>query len=57
MPRRLLFRPRAREDLNRIYDFIADFPGGSSAGRITAKIEAQCGKLPAWPNGAVRIRS
>lgn len=50
MPRRLVFRPRAREDLNRIYDFIGDFAGASSAGRITAKIEAQCGKLLAWPH-------
>lgn len=49
MARRLLLRPRARQDLNRIYDFIADFAGASSAGRVTARIEADCRKLLAWP--------
>jgi toxin ParE1/3/4 len=47
--RRLLLRPRARQDLNRIYDFIADFAGASSAGRITTQIETHCRKLLAWP--------
>ena len=49
MARRLLLRPRARDDLNRIYDFIADFAGAASAARITAQIEAHCRKLLAWP--------
>jgi toxin ParE1/3/4 len=48
--RRLLLRPRARQDLDRIYDFIADYAGASSAGRITGKIEAQCRKLLVWPH-------
>jgi plasmid stabilization system protein ParE len=48
--RRLLLRPQARQDLNRIYDFIADYAGASSAGSITAKIEAHCRKLLAWPH-------
>jgi plasmid stabilization system protein ParE len=48
--RRLLFRSRARGDLNRIYDFIADFAGADSAGRITSQIEAHCRKLTTWPH-------
>ncbi len=50
MARRLLLRPRARQDLDRIYDFIAAYAGASSAARITEKIEAQCRKLLAWPH-------
>ena len=50
MARRLLLRPRAKEDLNRIYDFIADFAGAASAGRITSQIEHRCRGLLVWPH-------
>lgn len=50
MARRLRFRPRAKEDLDRIYDFIADFAGAPSAHRIQSEIEAQCRKLTTWPH-------
>jgi plasmid stabilization system protein ParE len=36
--------------LDRIYDFIADFAGASSAHRIQLEIEAQCRKLSTWPH-------
>lgn len=49
MARRLLLRPRARDDLSRIYDYIADFAGAASAARVTVQIEAHCRKLLEWP--------
>jgi toxin ParE1/3/4 len=46
---RLSFRPRAEEDLERIYDLIADYAGADSAGRIVGEIRAQCAKLAGYP--------
>jgi toxin ParE1/3/4 len=47
---RLRFRPRANQDLKRIYLFIADFAGPASARRIVAGIEAYCRTLLTYPN-------
>jgi plasmid stabilization system protein ParE len=47
---RLRFRPRAKDDLEQIYDFIADFAGADSADAIVAAIERQCRKLTTFPN-------
>jgi len=47
---RLRFRPRAKQDLRRIYAFISDFAGPASARGIIAGIEAQCRTLLDYPH-------
>ena len=47
---RLRFRPRAKQDLRRIYDFIAGFAGPASARGIIDGIEARCLTLLDYPN-------
>jgi toxin ParE1/3/4 len=47
---RLRFRPRARQDLRRIYLFVADFAGPASAQPIVAAIEAHCRTLLNYPH-------
>ena len=47
---RLRFRPRANQDLRRIYLFIADFAGPASARAIVAAIEAHCRTLLDYPH-------
>ena len=46
---RLRFRPRADQDLKRIYNFVADFAGSASARTIIAGIEAHCQTLLDYP--------
>ena len=45
MRRRVVYRPRAAEDLDRIYDWIADFAGPDSAKRIVDGITKRCDSL------------
>lgn len=47
---RLRFRPRAKQDLRRIYNFISDFAGTASARGIIAGIEAHCRTLLDYPH-------
>jgi toxin ParE1/3/4 len=47
---RLRFRPRAKQDLRRIYRFISDFAGPASARVIIAGIEAYCRTLLDYPH-------
>lgn len=46
----LRFRPRAKQDLRRIYDFISDFAGAESAHAIISSIEARCRTLLDYPH-------
>lgn len=50
MARRIGFRPRARGDLNRIYDFIDGFAGVASAWAAVERIEGRCRALVTFPN-------
>jgi toxin ParE1/3/4 len=47
---KLRFRPRAKQDLQRIYLFIADFAGPTSARAIVTAIEARCRTLLDYPH-------
>src|SRR3982751_6721336 len=46
----LRFRPRAKQDLRRIYAFVSEFAGTASAGGIIAGIEAHCRTLLNYPH-------
>jgi len=47
---KLRFRPRAKQDLRRIYNFVSDFAGPASARAIIAGIEAHCRTLLDYPH-------
>jgi plasmid stabilization system protein ParE len=49
VPRKLVYRPRAAEDLDTIYDWIADYADPGTALGITGRIEAHCEKLVDFP--------
>lgn len=51
---RIVFRPTAIADLDRLYDYIADQSGTAVAGSCVDRIEAACLALEHLPNRGVR---
>jgi toxin ParE1/3/4 len=51
----IVFLAEAEDDLNNLFDYIADQSGAVRAQSYVGRIEAACGKLAAFPNrGAPR---
>jgi toxin ParE1/3/4 len=47
---RLVYRPRAAQDLDNIYDWIANWADPESAREIVGRIEKRCEGLALFPN-------
>lgn len=54
MNRRLVFRPRAAEDLASLFDYIAERSGHDRALSYLGRIEAACFGLPNFPERGTR---
>jgi toxin ParE1/3/4 len=49
MPRKIVFRRAAENDLRELYDYIAERGGKSVAGKYIGRIEAACMNLAEFP--------
>src|SRR5688572_23295389 len=45
----VVYSPRARDHLNRIYDYVAEHAGPLIARRFTSQIEERCARLDRFP--------
>jgi toxin ParE1/3/4 len=52
--REVVFSPEARDDLNRLYDFIADRAGSPTAGAYAERIMSYCGNFAIFPERGMR---
>jgi toxin ParE1/3/4 len=52
--REIVFSPEARDDLNRLYDFIADRAGSPTAVAYTERILSYCANLAIFPERGMR---
>jgi len=53
MKHQVVFLAEAEDDLNHLFDFIADQAGAVRAQSYVGRIEAACGKLTTFPNRGV----
>jgi toxin ParE1/3/4 len=52
--RKVVFSPEAREDLDRLYDFIADRAGPQTALAYTERIMSHCANFAIFPERGMR---